>query len=143
MTTIAYRDGVLAADTAMCQGGVMMGNTIKIVRREDGDMAGSAGDASYNFAFAAWFLAGEIGPAPKAEQDDQSFDRGVIFRKSGIMDVFEPRGQFQATAPYFAFGSGKESALGAMFAGADAITAVQAALKFDPHTGGDLTILRA
>ena len=59
MTTIAYRDGVLAAETATCQGGVMIGIVVKIARRADGDMCGSAGDAAYNAAFTEWFLARE------------------------------------------------------------------------------------
>lgn len=142
MTTIAYRDGVLAADTIMCMGGTLIGSTVKIARRMDGAMAGSAGGATYNAAFSLWFLDGEIGPPPKAEQDDHSFDRGVIFRADGTLEVFEPRGRFSATAPYFAFGSGKELALGAMFAGADAVTAVRAAIAHDPHTGGDITVLK-
>lgn len=141
MTTIAYRDGVLAADTAVCQGGLMLGSMIKIVRGKNGDLAGSVGDAVFNWAFSTWFLGGEEGPAPEAKQED-SFDRGVIFRKSGLIDLFEPRGWFQASAPYFAFGSGREVALGAMFAGADAAVAVEAAIEFDPHSGGTVTVLR-
>jgi ATP-dependent HslUV protease subunit HslV len=142
MTTIAYKDGMLAADTACCQGGVLCGSIVKIVRRDDGDMAGAAGDASYNFAFTTWFLAGEQGAPPEAKEEDRSFDRGVIYRRSGTIDVFEPRGKFAMNAPFYAFGSGKEPALGAMFAGADAETAIEAAIQFDPHTGGEITVLR-
>lgn len=142
MTTIAYRDGVLAADTAMCQGGVIVGSVVKIALRDDGDMCGAAGDASYNAAFRIWFLGGESGNPPDAKHEQDSFDRGVIFRKTGTIDVFEPRGKFSVHAPYFAFGSGKESALGAMFAGADAETAIRAAIQFDPHTDGEITVLK-
>jgi ATP-dependent HslUV protease subunit HslV len=66
----------------------------------------------------------------------------VIYRRSGTIDVFEPRGKFAMNAPFYAFGSGKEPALGAMFAGADAETAIEAAIQFDPHTGGEITVLR-
>lgn len=142
MTTIAYRDGTLAADTAMCQGGVMMGAVVKIARRADGDMCGSAGDAAYNAAFTQWFLGGETESPPQAKQEDGILDRGVIFRRTGKIEVFEPRGKFYVQAPYFAFGSGKEAALGAMFAGADAETAVRAAIQFDPHTDGEITVLK-
>lgn len=142
VTTIAYRDGVLAADTAMCQGGVMIGTIVKIVRRDDGDMAAAAGDAAYNAAFNAWFMAGENGSPPEAKSEDIFLDRGMIFRKSGQIEVFEPRGKFACQAPYIAVGSGRESALGAMFAGADAETAIKAAIQLDPHTGGEITVLR-
>lgn len=142
MTTIAYRDGVLAADTAMCQGGVMIGRVVKIVRRKDGDMAGSAGDAVYNAAFSRWFLDGENGAPPEAKEEDGSIDRGVVFRHAKAIEIYEPRGMFTCTAPYFAIGSGKEPALGAMFAGAGAVWAVMAAIEFDPHSGGDVTELK-
>lgn len=143
MTTIAYCNGVLAADTAMCSGGCMIGSTVKIVRRFDGDMAGAAGDATYNRAFLDWFSAGEEGPAPEAKAESDGFDRGVIFRaKPRKIEVFEPRGPFTIVAPYYAFGSGKAEALGAMFVGADAYDAVRAAIALDPHSGGDITVLR-
>lgn len=142
MTTIAYRDGVLAADTACVSGGTLLGSIVKIVRRADGAMAGAAGNATFVTTFNRWFVDGEIAMSPRAEQDEHSFDRGVIFRGGHSLEVFEPRGRFQATAPYFAFGSGKELALGAMFAGADAVTAVRAAIEHDPHTGGDITVLK-
>jgi len=143
MTTIAYRNGVLAADTAMCMGGNMIGSTVKIARRFSGDMAGASGDASYNRAFLDWFENGEDGPPPEAKEDSQCIDRGVIFRaKSTKIEVYEPRGRFTITAEYYAFGSGKAEALGAMFAGADAYDAIRAAVALDPHTGGEITVLR-
>lgn len=143
MTTIAYRDGVLAADTSMTVSGVMVGRMVKIVRRADGDMAGGAGDAAMVGTFNEWFLAGESGTRPELKEGDNWIDRSVIFRRSGAIDIFEPRGRFTCTAPYYAVGSGKEAALGAMFAGADAETAVRAAMEHDPHTKGDVTVLRA
>lgn len=143
MTTIAYKDGVLAADTAMCQGGSMMGSIVKIARRDDGDMAGAAGNANFNALFIKWFLTGEAGDSPKATESERHMDRGVIFRKAGGIDVFEVNGAFRCEADYFAFGSGMDYALGAMFAGAGAGTAVHAAIKHDPHSGGNVTVLHA
>lgn len=142
MTTIAYRDGVLAADTMMCSGGVLSGRSTKIVRRRDGTMCGAAGGATYGEAFKRWVLNGERRKPPKATQGDGWFDRGAIFRPDGKIVVFEPDGAFEVEAAYYALGSGKEAALGAMFAGADAVTAVRAAIEHDPHTGGDVTVLK-
>lgn len=121
----------------------MVGSAQKIVRRADGDMAGSAGDAAYNAAFSKWFLGRERGKPPEAKEGDNWIDRGVIFRRTGRIEIFEPRGRFDCTAPYYALGSGKEAALGAMFAGGDPETAVRAAIEHDPHTGGGVTVLRA
>lgn len=143
MTTVAFRDGVLAADTIMTSGGVLSGEICKIVRRVDGDMAGGAGDAAFLVAFQEWFMSGESGPLPELKEGDNWIDRGAIFRRDGRIDVFEPRGKFQVMARYYAMGSGKEAALGAMYAGADAVTAVRAAIEHDPHTGGRVTVLRS
>lgn len=143
MTTIAYRDGVLAADTGMTVGAVLLGHTTKIVRRADNDMAGSAGDAAYAAAFLDWFMNGEIGSPPEAKEDSDYFDRGIIFRADGTIMVFEPRGRFPIRAKYYAFGSGREFAIGAMYTGANAAQAVLAAIAHDPHTNGDVTVLRS
>lgn len=143
MTTIAYRDGAIAADTSTCAGGSMVGRVVKIARNATGDLAGAAGDAWYCRAFLAWFEGGEKGSVPEGKSEHDGFDRGCIFRRDGSIEVYEPRGMFTMTAPYYALGSGKAEALGAMFAGADAEIAVRAAVEHDPHTGGDVVVLRA
>lgn len=142
MTTIAYRDGVIAADTRMCVGDSIVGDVVKIARNSNGDLAGAAGDASYSFAFLNWFTGMESGACPEAKQTDNSIDRGVIFRKNGTIIVYEPHGHFRASAPYFAVGSGRPEALGAMHAGASAEGAVRAAIAHDAYTGGNVTVLR-
>lgn len=142
MTTIAYRDGTLAADTRATVGDNVLGNVIKIARNSNGDLAGAAGMASYSYTFLKWFTSLETGEPPQAVKDDQTFDRGVIFRKTGQIIVFEPTGRYECTAPYYALGSGRPEALGAMFAGADAETAIKAAAAHDANTGGNITVLR-
>jgi len=140
MTTIAYRNGVLAADTCVSVGDSHNGRIVKIARRDDGSLAGAAGDAAYNAAFLRWFSEHEQGAPPEAmsSRDYNTFDRGVIFRPDGTIEVFEPRGSHTLAAKYYALGSGRPEALGAMFAGADALTAVRAAMAHDAHTGGEV-----
>ena len=140
MTTIAYRHGVLAADSCMTVNGCKLGSMVKIRRREDGALAGAAGSAGYAAAFLKWFLAKEGSP-PEAKEVDRYLDKGVIFYPDGRIEVYEPGGPFEVSAPYYAFGSGSSEALGAMFAGADAVTAVQAAIEHCPHTFGEITVL--
>lgn len=143
MTTIAYCSGVLAADTGMVVNGCKLGRMTKVARREDGALAAAAGTAGYAAAFLKWFLAPENdkGSPPEPKGDDRYFDRGVIFYPDGHIEVHELGGQFNTSAPYYAFGSGSEAALGAMFAGADARTAVAAAIEHNPHTFGEITVL--
>jgi ATP-dependent HslUV protease subunit HslV len=142
LTTIVYRDGVLAADTQAMAGDNKLGSVIKIARNKNGDLAGAAGLATYNYAFIRWFTGMESGEPPKATKDDNSYDRAVIFRKTGRIEVYEPTGMYIVASPYYAFGSGKPEALGALFAGADAELAVRAAMAHDSGTGGEVTVLR-
>jgi len=142
VTTIAYRDGVLASDTIMSIGGCLLGETVKIWRSKNGDLAGVCGTAAYLHAFRDWFLKGQKGAPPEAKVDDDCMDRGVIFRKDGRIEVYEEGGMFEVTAPYYAAGSGRAEACGALFAGADAEMAVRAAIEHDPHTGGKVIVLR-
>jgi ATP-dependent HslUV protease subunit HslV len=141
MTTIAYRNGQLAADTQMCVSGSIIGKMIKIVRRTDGTLAGAAGNATYSNEFLKWVLEGEKGNLPKAECSDRTLDRGVIFRPEGDIIVFEAEGSFKVQAEYYAFGSGMDYALGAMQVGASAERAVSAAIAHDPNSGGEVTTL--
>ena len=143
MTTIAYRDGVLAADTAMARGGTLYpGSITKIVRASNGCLAGAAGTAGYNGAFLRWALAGMEGDPPTAKQDDRDCDTGIIFRPDGSVVLYEPTGWFETHPGVYAIGSGREFALGAMRAGADAEQAVMAAAAHDPYTGVPVTVLR-
>ncbi|MGJ4953059.1 hypothetical protein [Bradyrhizobium sp. HKCCYLS20291] len=137
MTTIAYRNGMLAADTRMIQGTAIIGNVVKIVRREDGLLAGGAGDCAWVQAFHRWFLGHEEGDPP--ELDDNC--KGIIVRPDKTVEMFEPMGTIEFKPPFVAMGSGKEFALGAMWMGATAEQAVRAAMELDPGTGGNITVL--
>lgn len=143
ITTIAWRDGVLAADTMIASGCVAVNGATKIVRRLDGDMAGSAGSAGYCCRFLEWFLAGEKDDPPKAEEDDVGCDVGLIFRNDLSVELFEPPGRAVIRTDYYAAGSGRGVALGAMFAGADPEQAVMAAIAHDVYTGGQVMVLRS
>ena len=142
MTTIAYRNGILAADTRAIIGGSTMGSINKIAKNFGGSLAGAGGNAGYNYAFIEWFRNGEEGIPPEAKVTDNALDRGVIFRVDGKIEVYEPDGKFMIKAPYYALGSGMDVALGAMFMGATAEQAVQAAIAHDNGTGGDVLVLK-
>lgn len=143
MTTIAYRAGVLAADTAATRGTVVVIGVVKIAHAPSDDrLAGAVGDAGYNGAFLRWFLAGAEGEPPEAKKDGDGYDTGLIFMPDGEVRLYEPSGWFSMRPAYYAIGSGKEMALGAMFHGASAEDAVKAAMAHDPYTRGPMTVLR-
>lgn len=144
MTTIAYRGGVLAADTQVNNDGARIGTVQKVHRRDDGHLAAGSGDFSYTQRFIAWFLAGEDGepPLPTRGDDGRDEGQGFIFRPNGQVVSLEGSGSNTMAAPYWAQGSGRELALGAMAHGASAEEAVRAAIAHDVHSGGEITVLR-
>lgn len=143
MTTIAYRNGVLVADTVMTKGSALIGQVVKIRRNDKGHLAGASGSASYNGEFLKWFESGEMGEPPEPIEKDDAMDRGLIFRNNGQVELYEPGGMFKVKIDYFAVGSGCDFAIGAMHAGASAEEAVRASCEHDPNTREPITVLRA
>lgn len=141
VTCIAYRDGVIASDTGAMIGGTRITHATKIARNTQGDLAGAAGSAVYSAAFLQWFSGGEKGLVPEAKESDDNVDRGAIFRRGGVIEIYEPGGMFTCRGPYYALGSGRHEALGAMFVGANAQQAVEAAIALDSGSFGEIEIL--
>lgn len=140
MTTIAYRDGVIAADTSMSCDGMVLSGRVKIARADDGRLIGAAGSSAYSDAFREWALK-EQGNPPKTGADSIGF----IIATDGsvrVWDSDEGDGFFRVHPPYFAAGSGAPVAFGAMHVGADAEAAVRAAIAHDKSTNGDVLVLR-
>lgn len=139
MTTIAYRKGVLAADTGTYPNRI--GEMIKIAQSGQ-FLAGACGGATYSNSFLRWFLDGQKGQPPEAKSDSDGYDQGVIIGpKSNDIRIFEIGGLFKIfNCSYFAMGSGRQIALGAMYAGASAKEAVLAAIRHDDFTWGSVTV---
>lgn len=139
MTTIAYRRGVIAADTGMCIADARTGQTRKIARSTKG-LAGGAGTAAYVFKFLKWFEAGERGKPPEATSDEHSIDRSMVIRpgKPEVIECYEPEGMFLIDAEYYALGIGRDVALGAFFMQADPLDAVRASMLHNTETWGEL-----
>lgn len=135
MTTVAYKDGVLAADRAISANG-HIGATRKVNRRKsDGALIGWCGTVSVCQKWAEWFLAGERGTAPGLGSDDESASQVIVVRPDGSVEQYDRYGRAVYDAPYYAIGSGTDYALGAMAFGATARQAVAAAMKHDHMTG--------
>ena len=140
MTTIAYREGMIASDSQVTSGNVFDCTSEKIARNERGDIAGASGCLVFSQAFLDWFQGGEKGELPKCPDEAEAF----IVRNAAPerVECFDNRGQCVVSAPYYAVGSGKRVALGAMAFGADAIQAVNCAIKHDIYTGGTVDTLK-
>lgn len=142
MTTIAYRNGVIAADTLVTWNGAFDGECVKVARRRD-VFAATSGATSYGQGFMDWFRGGMRGEAPSmGRPESEHWATGVIFTGDFVV-TFGPVGRNIVRAPYYALGSGSQFAMGAMAMGADPEQAVRVAMGFDIMSGGQVTVLRS
>jgi hypothetical protein len=134
LTTIAYRDGIMAADSA-CLAENTHEHDIRKIFRVGGALIGCCGSVYVIERFKAWLKAGAD---PEAKPSIRDGFEAVIVRASGKIFTFDSYGEhaIEALTTYVAIGNGAEIALGAMFAGADARKAVQAAVKHNALTKG-------
>lgn len=133
MTTIAYRDGVMAADTASWDSnGVYFGRLRKLTRLDDGRVLGGCGSASMVLRVVNWLNGGGDKPVPDDEKPADRF-QAIIAAPSGLVVYVDPSLTEIECHPgeFTAIGSGREVALGAMAVGASAADAVRAATEFD------------
>jgi ATP-dependent protease HslVU (ClpYQ) peptidase subunit len=133
MTTIVYRDGVMAADTRAFSGDKHpIGQKIKIRRLEDGTLLGaSSTKPGAGEAVLDWYAAGK--PDNIVLPDDFTFiaahpDGRVFYSCEGGERLISG----PLSAPFFTIGSGEQYAHGACLMGATAVEAVRAACQADP-----------
>lgn len=147
MTVIVYSQGIIAADSMVTQGDLCTGFTRKITRNAKGDLAGASGGAGWMRDFLLWFEEGEQGEMPSLSYADaDATDAAMIIRATDPGKAWHLCSNPKYAANWYtvnqlngcAIGSGKAEAKGALFAGADAITAVKAAIALDNSCGGDI-----
>lgn len=145
MTTIAYRDGIIAADSRLTYtteaGGSRKHSCVKLFRKTVTQgkktfdvIIATAGESSPALVFYDWYGSGK--PIPD-----------VLLHHGGDFTclILTPKGLFEADVycrpdlvqePFYAIGSGSKEALTAMHCGKSAIEAVRMASLVDPYTGG-------
>jgi len=144
MTTIAYRDGVIAADTQETWEDGSFTPCVKLYRMPKsvaevgGHIVGLAGGSYAGELFLEWYQVGDWDNPPDLVNLDLEEDfEAIIVKPDGSLwscnrlFAFIPH-----KTEYFATGSGGKVALGAMAMGATAEEAVRAAIKHDCYTGG-------
>ncbi len=140
MTIIAYRDGILAADTFVWSGSITIGTTTKIIKAPDGWMAGTAGDSYAGECFRRWVMNRRT---PEWSNDIENFT-GLLIDPNGNVLSYDSKykGPSHAIASFYAIGSGYEVAIGAMSAGASAEEAARIAIERCSHCGGMIDVLK-
>lgn len=140
MTTIVYRDGIMAADTAVFDRGTYCGKATKIWRNSAGWLFGGAGALGDIAIYRDWFMAGMTGETPKFEENRSE---GLAVDPEGRMFWHGTESRHvQIEGPYAAIGTGFQIALGALYMGATAEQAVEMACDLDAITRRPTTILR-
>lgn len=135
MTTIAVRDGVMAADTQST--GSFHQRVKKIARLPDGSLVGTAGNTDECQKAIEWLRSDGSTARPKIPGAYLIFLRpnGSIWLAEGTFEPFRILGKFSA------IGSGGAIAMGAMEAGATAAEAVRIASRHDGNTSGPFNTL--
>jgi hypothetical protein len=139
MTTIACRNGVMAADSRMTING-RMSTCVKIFKR-DGDVLGLAGDDAPALLFLDWYGSGK--PRPSILVDGNADFYVLVLDKQKRMWLYDKwcRGE-HITARYYAIGTGADAAMAAMRAGASAKRAVAIACTIDINSGLPVKCMR-
>ena len=149
MTTIAYRDGILAADSCYTESTESGGSRVFQCRKlytVSGFVEGSRRTFFIGFAggagwrrFLDWVRAGaDWKNVPEFEKADD-FDAIVVMQHGMVQQVYTIDKSMEAepiVEDYHAIGSGAKCAFIAMDMGASAISAVERAAVRDPYTRG-------
>lgn len=143
MTTIAYKDGMMAGDTKINGGKIDTFAFMKKVIKIDGCLIGATG----NIDIIQWFFKNFRGSwvtrnyvsthSLNLNGKDDVFEALVVTPKKKIF-LFEEK-MFPVevgTVGYIAIGSGADVATGALYMGASPLQAVAAAIRHDIYTGG-------
>ena len=143
MTTIAFCDGVMAADT-QCTGGASTDQTSKIFRLKSGGLYGFAGSAGFGMLVYEWLCNGaKLKLKPKVLDDDDGIE-AIIVTPSGEVSLMDNYlAPIVVTSGITAIGSGGDQAKALMRSGMSAAEAVTfiIANRLDVFTGGDLETL--
>ena len=134
MTTICYKDGILAADSMLSDNGIDVGVCTKIAAVAGG-YAAMTGDSQDKAAFWRWLGEGsKLDDKPKLDDDFN----GVLVVPGGQVlwyDYHLNHYEFTPKDGFWAIGSGQMLALGAMAVGANAIEACKIACRYDKGSG--------
>lgn len=137
MTTIAFKDGILAADSRAIIGDIFVDNDKKIHESKGKYYAGSGASGEIK-AFIEWK---EVG----VDEDDRpcvdSLSGLLVLNKNTFScDMYDCTGEkvIEDIQGPMAIGSGMAAAMGAMYAGASAVEAVEIAKRLDINSGGNV-----
>jgi 20S proteasome alpha/beta subunit len=142
MTTIAYRDGILAADTRATDSGYHPGiYRCEKLFRVGNDIVGTAGDDTPGMVFLDWYTHKDKRKPPSRLVDGEADFCCLVLSKNGLFWYDKWCRPNKVLDEFYAIGSGGAYAMGAMGMGATAEEAVRQAARWDCYTGGDIVTM--
>jgi ATP-dependent protease HslVU (ClpYQ) peptidase subunit len=136
MTTVVCNRSEMAADGRVTSGYETFPAT-KIFRINDA-LYGAAGIYSASVRFMEWARRGETGRLPKLAKEFVA----LKLTTDGIYVISSDDPTWMlCNSTFFAIGSGRDLAIGAMSHGATPLEAVITAMKWDTLSGGEPTVL--
>lgn len=146
MTTIAYRNGIMASDSRAYSGDKHpIGEKQKIFQFPDGTLVGASSSVvGEPDAFIRWLMSlGKDADYRSAVSPRKFLVASILVRPDGSGFYWDDGENF--TGPleneFYAVGSGEQSAYAAMLCGKSAAEAIEIAIMVDPWTGGRVRTL--
>jgi ATP-dependent protease HslVU (ClpYQ) peptidase subunit len=140
VTTIAVRNGVMAADSRVTvqteEGGSRVFRCEKLypIRLERKPaVVGVAGGSFDGLAFLDWLVSGSTEPPDRLLDGEADFT-ALVLTQHGLFEYDKWCRPERVLERFYAVGSGTKAALGAMHMGATAHRAVSIACKIDPYS---------
>lgn len=151
MTALAYKDGIMAADTQVKAGNQLTGHTSKLIKTAYGSLVGAAGlldlaqlamRMARDNTLDIWLDGTMLRPLELYTKADDDIEL-IVVKPDGVVVHIDGRGlPIIYDAPWHAEGSACRFLMGAMAAGADAQTAVELACEWDVTCGGEVQTLK-
>jgi hypothetical protein len=153
MTVIACKDSIMAADSAVWCGDIVVAHRKKIIRLPDGSLFGGAGSTPIIHMAQEWIMGAfnTTYPVSRLNLNDH-LDKptrvlaehqldGMILRPDGSLWHLNYQWDlYDMTVLFAACGSHHDFVLGAMYAGATAERAVKLAIEHGDSASGDVQV---
>lgn len=136
MSVIAWDGTTLAADRQSTNQGTL--STVRKIWPHGKELLAIVGDFSHGYLLADWYRNGADPEKYPAKVHEDSAFLTVIRREDGKPKIYryeDSPAPLEFLDPIMAFGCGRDYALGAMSAGADAYRAVEIASEHDAYCG--------
>jgi len=140
ITTLAYKDGVLVADSQVTSGDRIF-STVKIQSLPDGSLFGGAGGLADILKIRAWAAKGVRGDEPDISEK-ASFECLHVRPDGSMWLIDDDLTPMEFVGDYIALGTGSPYAMAAMYLGKSPQEAVEVATHFDPASSLPINELR-